>query len=261
MGPVPAEWPAWAVDAGARAERDRDRPESVGPQTAFIRFGDDATAEVFRDDPGGRVLLNLDKEVPANDLAHPYLAVVGMLSAFWGDRLPLHAGSFGVDGRAWVVVATKEGGKSTTLAMLHLAGHPVLADDMTVIGPDRTVHRGPRLIDLRPDAATALGVGDDVGVLGVRERWRYRIDDGPLTLPLGGFIVPSWGEPAIELVAGSSRLTALAPSLALRVPAGWDELFMDVALGAPVYHWTRPRGLEGAQRSIDQILEAVDASA
>jgi hypothetical protein len=261
MGPVPGEWSAWEVRAGARDTIDRDRPESVGPRTAFIRFGDGSTAEVFREDPGGRVRLDLDTEVPANDLAHPYLAVVGMLSAFWGDRLPLHAGAFGVDGRAWVLVATKEGGKSTTLAMLHLAGHPVLADDMTVISPDRTVQRGPRLIDLRPDAATALGIGDDVGVLGLRERWRYRIDDGPLTLPLGGFIVPSWGEPAIELVTGSSRLTALAPSLALRVPAGWDELFMDVALGVPLYHWTRPRGLGEAYRPIDQLLETVGSSA
>ena len=68
-------------------------------------------------------------------------------------------------------------------------------------------------------------------------------------------------EAAIELVAGSARLPALAPSLALRVPAGWDELFMDVALGVPVYRWTRPRSLEGAHRPIEQLLEAIGATA
>jgi hypothetical protein len=261
MGPVPAGWAPWQVSVEVGAAIDRDRPESVGPDTAFIRFGDGSTAEAFRTDPGGRIDLNLENTVPQDDLAHPYLSAVGMLSAFWGDRLPLHAGSFGLNGRAWVLVATKEGGKSTTLAMLDLAGHPVLADDMTVIDPDHRVHRGPRLIDLRSDAAASLGVGDNIGVLGVRERWRYHIGDGPLTLPLGGIIVPGWGEHAIELVAGSSRLTALAPSLALRVPAGWDELFMDVALGVPVYRWTRPRSLEGAHHPIEHLLEVIDATA
>ena len=33
---------------------------------------------------------------------------------------------------------------------------------------------GPRSIDLRPDAAARLGLGESIGVVGARERWRLR---------------------------------------------------------------------------------------
>lgn len=255
MGPVPASWPAWSVDANLSAETDSVRPEAVGHDLAFIRFGDGSTVEATRLDSGGRVRLQVTADAPLCELVHPYLAAVGMLTAYWGDRLAIHAGAFGADGRAWLIVGTKGGGKSTTLATLDLAGYSVLADDMAVIDHDLTVHRGPRMIDLRPDAAAVLGVGEDIGVLGVRERWRYRIENGPLTLSLGGIVVPVWGDPAVELVRGSERLALLAPHLALRVPAPWDELFMDVALSVPVYRWSRPPGLEDAQNAIDQLLD------
>jgi hypothetical protein len=259
LAPVPSAWPEWRITAEHGLDRDKNRPESVGSDEAFIRFGDGSTAEVWREDPGGRLQLRLAREVAGNDIAHPFLAPVGMLGAYWSDRLPLHAGSFGLGGRAWLLAAGKAGGKSTTLAMLELAGHPVLADDLSVIEADLTVHRGPRLIDLRRDAAEALGVGDDVGRVGDRERWRYRIADGPLTLPLGGIVIPSWGKPDVELIVGSERLPMLGPSLALRIPGWWDELFMDIALSVPMLRWTRPRELSGSRPSLDQLVEAVGA--
>lgn len=259
LAPVPSAWPEWRVDVEHGLDRDVNRPESIGPDEAFIRFGDGSTAEVWREGPGGRLRLSLATEVASNDLAHPFLAPVGMLGAYWNDRLPLHAASFGLGGLAWLLAAGKGGGKSTTLAMLELAGHPVLADDLSVIEADLTVHRGPRLIDLRRDAAEALGVGDDVGKVGDRERWRYRIGDGPLTLPLGGIVIPSWGKPDVELIVGGQRLPVLGRSLALRIPGRWDELFMDVALSVPMLRWTRPRELRSSRGPVDQLVEAVAA--
>jgi hypothetical protein len=259
LAPVPSAWPEWRVVAEHGLDRAENRPESIGPDAAFIRFGDGSTAELSREDPGGRLRLSLAKEVASDDLAHPFLAPVGMLGAYWSDRLPLHAASFGIGGRAWLLVADKSGGKSTTMAMLDLAGYSVLADDLSVIEPDLTVHRGPRFIDLREDAARSLGVGDNVGEIGLRERWRYRIADGPLTLPLGGIVIPSWGEPGVELIVGSERLPTLGPSLALRIPAWWDELFMDIAFSVPVLRWTRPREVQGSRRSLDQLVDAVGA--
>jgi len=176
-----------------------------------------------------------------------------MLNAYWGDRIPLHAGAVGIDGKAWLIATTKAGGKSTTLALLAIAGHPVLADDLSVIDSGLHVHRGPRFIDLRQEAAEALGVGEYVGVLGVRERWRYRIADAPLTLPLGGIFIPTWGEPAIEHIAGSARLGPLAASLALRVPAPWDQLLLNIASSVPMVRWSRPPGLAQADRAIAQL--------
>lgn len=259
LAPVPSAWPAWHVVAEQDLDLDVDRTESVGPDAAFIRFGDGSTAEAWREDAGGRLRLSLVRDVGGNNLAHPFLAPVGMLSAYWGDRLPLHAASFGLDGRAWLLAAGKEGGKSTTLAMLELAGYPALADDLTVIDSNLAVHRGPRLIDLRQDAANALGVGESVGKIGIRERWRYRIGDCPLTLPLGGIVIPSWGEPDVELIVGSERLPTLGQSLALRIPGSWAELLMDIALSVPVLRWKRPRELRTSRQPLDQLLDAIRA--
>ena len=180
-----------------------------------------------------------------------------MVGAYWESRIPFHAGAVGIEGKAWLVAAAKGGGKSTTLGLLALSGHPVLADDLSVVGSDLEVHRGPRFVDLRGDVADALGIGRYIGVLGVRERWRFDVGDAPLTLPLAGLIIPSWGDFAIEPIRGSARLAAVAPCVSLRVPGPWDELFMDVSLTLPVLRWTRPRGLASADGAVAQLLAAM----
>ncbi len=182
-----------------------------------------------------------------------------MLSAVWGGRIAFHAGAVAIGDRAWMVVSSKGGGKTTTLALLAQKGLPVLADDIAVIDDTLQVHRGPRFLDLRGDVSEALGIGASVGVLGQRERWRHPLGEAPLTLPLGGVVFPHWGDQvAVEPVTGSTRLRLLAPAAALRVPAPWDRLMMDVALSVPMLIWRRPRDFAAIEESIDALVSSAE---
>ncbi len=224
LGTVPDEAPPWRIAIDSGANRLLGEPEHITADSALLHFGDGSSAQVSRESPGGSVRLFLSRDVSRCDLAHPYLSVTGMLNAYWGDGLGLHAGAVVIDGRAWVIVAAKGGGKTTSLALLDRAGHPVLADDLSVVGPQLQVHRGPRFLDLRREVAERLAIGEDRGFIGMRRRWRYRIRDAPLTAPLGGVVVPVWGDAFVDPVQGAGRLEVLAPSVSIRVPGRWEVL-------------------------------------
>jgi hypothetical protein len=259
LGVVPPEAPPWriVIDGGANALLGE--PEHVDADSAILHFGDGSSAQVSREPPGGSVRLFLARDIARCDLAHPYLSVTGMLNAYWGDGLGLHAGAVVIDGRAWVIVAAKGGGKTTTLALLDRAGHPVLADDLSVVGPDLQVHRGPRFLDLRREVAERLAAGEDRGYIGMRRRWRHRLGDAPLTAPLGGVVVPVWGDPLVDPIQGAGRLEALAPAVSIRVPGRWEPLLLEVASSVPVLLWSRRRRLADAEPGITRLLDAVAA--
>lgn len=259
LGTVPSDWPEWSVTAEIAMTPDNREPVSVGAERGLLRLGDGSTAQVERRESGGLIHIQVTQDVAPCDLAHPYLGPVGIFSAYWTDRLPMHAGAVDINGEAWLVLATKAGGKSTTLALLERLGHAVLADDLSIIDPDMVVHRGPRFIDLRRDAAQFLGLGTNIGVLGARERWRHRLGDAPLTLPLGGFITTEWGEQAIEPITGTSRIAAVAGSIALSMPGPWNELFLDVVTSKPLLKWSRPENLGAAEQATGDLLSYVNA--
>ena len=256
LGAVPPDAPPWRITVGAGANTLVGEPEHVGPDSAVLHFGDGSSAHVSREAPGGSVRLFLARDIPRCDLAHPYLSVTGMLDAYWGDGLGLHAGAVVVDGGAWLIVAAKGGGKTTTLAVLDRMGFAVLADDLSVVGADLGVHRGPRFLDLRKEVAERFGAGEDRGVIGIRRRWRHRIGDAPLTCPLAGVVVPVWGEQSVEPVIGAGRLEALAPSVSIRVPGRWEPLLLEVATSVPVLMWSRPQRLEDAEEGVSRLLDA-----
>ena len=260
FGSVPSDWPEWHVTAETVVTTDHQGPTSVGPERGLLRFGDGSTAQVERLDHGGSIHVQTTRNVAPCQLAHPYLGPVGVFSSYWTDRLPLHAGAVDIEGAAWLVLATKSGGKSTTLAFLDRAGHAVLADDLSIIDPGMNVHRGPRFIDLRSDTAQFLGIGTELGVLGTRERWRHRIGDAPLTLPLGGIIATEWGEPGIETVRGAARFETIGGSIALGVLGPWDELFMDIVTSVPLLAWRRPQNLAAAEVGIEQLVDRIVAA-
>ena len=96
------------------------------------------------------------------DLAvHPLLSTAAWMRARLLGLEVLHAGAVLTERGAWLVLADKEGGKSTLLARLNAAGLPVVADDMAIIDAGR-VYSGPRCLDLRPDMGRALGMGRSV---------------------------------------------------------------------------------------------------
>ncbi len=138
--------------------------------------------------------------VPPDMVVHPCLGAVGMLAAYARGDVYLHGGAFTTAGGTWGVLADKEGGKSTLLALLARAGVDIVADDVLIVR-DGTVLAGPRAIDLRPDAGAALGV-DEL----VRHGERVRVGLPPTRAEheLRGWISVAWGE--------TTTVTPLAPT-------------------------------------------------
>lgn len=257
LGEVPPSYPEWTISVTAK----RDEPDAKdrfleGAEWGF-EFGDGGLARVSQRGKGGALSLALPRPVPDRELGHPYLSVIGLVASLWGGGIAMHAGVFEAHGSAWIVAAAKGGGKSTTLALLAMAGQAVLADDLAVMNDQLVVHRGPRFIDLRREVSDALGLGDAIGMLGARERWRYRIGSAPLSLPLGGIIVPGWGEESIHRLDTRERLGLVAATLPITYPNDRNRLILDLANTVPVLRWNRKHDLSGASDAVQRMLAAI----
>ena len=241
------------------------RLESGGapPGTAFTASDDraelavagDLTVHVHRD-PAFTAVVTSPVPVAASRLVHPVLAFVGAVVARWTDRVPLHAASVVVGGRAWLLAAPPEGGKSTAAACLAERGHPVLADDLTVLA-GRTVLAGPRSADLREPTVTALErlrSGADAVAGG---RWRRSLGAAPHEAPLGGIVLLGWGERfEVRQLGAVERLAALAEHDALSQGPATPAAFLDL-LDVPMYAVRRPRSwdaLESSLSALEQLL-------
>jgi hypothetical protein len=241
------DWPS--VEVSVVAGVVESPAESVDDEQATVSLVG-GVAEVEREP--GRVAFTFEEPVSLDALLHPYFAPIAGLFAHWhGHRESLHAGAFVAGGGAWGVLSSREGGKSSTLARLALEGVPVLTDDVLVL-EGGTAFAGPRAIDLRSEPASALRVGDPLGVVGTRERWRLRLDDVEGSWPLRGWVFLTWGDDvAVTKVAAGDRLQRLAaertirlvpkdptallelvglPSLELRRPQSWASLEAATAL-------------------------------
>ena len=153
-----------------------------------------------------------------DELVHPYLAPVAAITAHWHGRESLHGGGIAVRGRVMGVVGDRLEGKSSLLAALAARGVDVVCDDMLVVEDDHAF-AGPRTIDLREDAAGALGVGENIGVAGARARWRVRLGPAPPRLPLAGWIFLDWAERVeVARVPASETLQRLLRNRGIRVP-------------------------------------------
>ena len=98
-----------------------------------------------------QAVFRMTSPLPTDQLVHPILTWIGAVFAHWQGRLGMHGGAFvGGDG-AWMVLAQKGGGKSSTMAALFTAGHEILADDLVVIDQG-IVMPGPRFVDLKEEA-------------------------------------------------------------------------------------------------------------
>lgn len=234
------EWPTATVTV-ERGSLD-GISESLDDTSGTIVFRD-AVARVRR--TPAEAVFRFPGEPVMQAIVHPYLAPVAGLMAHWRGREALHAGAFVHDDAAWGLVADRGGGKSSTLAALALEGVSVVADDLLVID-GRDALAGPRAVDLREEPARALGVGDDLGVLGTRSRWRFELPAVPATTPLGGWIFLDWGSSlSAEKVPAPDRLERLGaqrmirrrpldpsmllrlatlPAIAIRRPQSWAAL-------------------------------------
>lgn len=138
-----------------------------------------------------------------------------------------------VDGAAWGLVGTKEAGKSTLVHACHLAGTPILTDDVLVLDGLRAF-AGPRCIDLRVPTPGATAVRG--------ERHRVTLPPSAAEVPLAGFVHLAWEDGAARMrrLDPGERLARLADGA--RGDDAWrgDVELLDLA-ALPGYELRRPR--------------------
>jgi hypothetical protein len=249
---APDAWPRLTL---ARAtEGERPTVEEVTADHARLWLVDGAFAELDRE--ASRALVRVPRGTSDGALVHPYLAPVALVMARWLGREGMHGGAIAVDGGVWAILGHKTAGKSTTLAWMALSGTDVVSDDVLVV-EEGTVFAGPRSIDLRAEAAGRLGVGEPLGRVGARERWRLPLGPVAPELPLRGWITLEWGDSiAVEHLRGASRLGALIPHRGIRLaPTEPDALLRLSAL--PHLRLVRPQRWDSLSEATARLLDAI----
>lgn len=189
-------------------------------------------------------------------LVHPYLAPAAAVAALWQGWNPYHAAGVIIDGAVWAVSGAREVGKSTLIAELAARGHVVMADDLVVLR-DRQVLAGPRTIDLRDAAGGRFGATRQLGVTGMRERWRIDLDASPPEAPLRGWIYPEWGEStSVEPLSLAERLERPQRQRAATLDRPSPAHAMWLA-GLPAMAFRRRRSWDDLEASVDALLDAI----
>lgn len=243
MQELPDASPRLRVEA-ARAASPHARTSSLSETEADLRLVGGGRLRMRRAD--ARALFSFPEIPPDEDLLHPYLAPAAALAQLWAGREALHGGAFATAGGAVVVLAEKDGGKSTTLAWL-AAEHrlPVLSDDLVVL-TDAAVLPGPRCLDLRRSRSLDRFALGDVQVVRRSERLRLTLPSAPAEAPPIAVVVLLWGaRTRLEAPAPPERLRELLPHRMYghRLPGDPKTILQLAAL--PMLVVTRPRGRAG----------------
>jgi hypothetical protein len=250
-----------------------DAPAGWTPVELVLRSGTVETSEGWTEGrrarfvtlSGGLIELDLDRgeailtaaNVPtAEEIVHPYLSSVGAMAGYLKAQESFHAAAVEVAGGAWGVVGDREAGKSSTLAAFTVAGFPLICDDTLVVSAGAAL-AGPRSIDLREDAARALGLGEELGVVGTRERWRLHVGPVEPEVELRGWIFLEWGdELEVEPLAVPDVLSRLLKQRAVKLPPREPEAMLELAsLGGLLLR--RPRGLYGLTATVDAVVTSI----
>jgi hypothetical protein len=191
---------------------------------------------------------------------HPWLSTIAIVAATRRELATFHAGGILLDGRVWAVLGAKLGGKTTTLAWLSQHGGVVTSDDLVVVDGDRCLS-GPGCLDLREQAADHLGLGSREVVIADRVRWRAWFAPAPASLPLGGFVLPEWGdEIEVAPVGARERLERLVAQRAALTTHGGERHLLDLCR-RPMLRWRRPRDLGALSVAGEALLDAVSRAA
>jgi hypothetical protein len=243
-------WPVVEIDV--EIGRLEAVTEQLGEDQARLRLRTGGWI-VLRREPGHARYL-LPGPLSADELVHPFLAPAAAVFTHWHGRQGFHSGGLAFNGKAWGVVGDRYGGKSSLLAALAVNGIDVLCDDVLVVDEDRNAYPGPRTVDLREDAATALEVGEVLGVAGTRERWRLRLAPLDRTLPLGGWIFVAWGdELQMRHVAASDVLARLFRNRSITVPPRDPAEFLQLS-ALPAWELVRPRSWTVVPETLELLL-------
>ena len=213
-------------------------------------------AEIDR--PTATTTLLLPEPPRVEAFVHPLIGTTAVVTASWLGRQSFHASSFVRTGRVWGVVGDREQGKSSTIAWCAAHGVDVFADDLLIVEAGQAL-AGPRCLDLRESAAAHFGMGQPLGVIGTRARWRATLPDVPAELPLGGWIRLRWDDDvAVRTVDAADRLQTLVDQRGLHLPeqssAEWLRL-----LALPMLELSRPREWTRLDQAMAVLLERIDA--
>ncbi len=232
--------------APERSTLDAERAELrlVGGGALRMRRGDGQARYWFSETPR------------ADELLHPWLAPAAAVTHLWDGREAFHGGAFLAPAGAVVLLADKEGGKSTTLAWLAgTLGRPVLSDDLVIVSGGEA-WAGPRCLDLRA-GAPASGI-DLEAARAVRrgERLRVRLAPVPAHAPVAGIVQLGWGETTmLAPVAAARRPSALlAHRMFAGRLAGDSRAVLDLSALA-MLSLTRPRGERGLRDATTALLD------
>ena len=251
LGPAHHDWPC------LRIERTLSRRELTH------QFVDDDAAEFRLQGDAGTVRLerstltaqfSLDSPIDDEAVVHPFLALSAAIASRWLGRDAFHAGAFMVNDGAWAILGKKGVGKSSTLGYLGANGTTIVTDDVLVLDDGHALG-GPSCVDLRPDAATFLGAGENLGVVGARERRRLVLPTPPDRVRLRGWVFPTWSE-AIELVPIplTRRVPLLAANLALKQTPTNAARFLDYAT-LPCWEFRRPQRFDSLDKSVGVLID------
>lgn len=264
-------YPDWEGQLSDLAELDDSHPEvqirwrlaaSIVDQEhvgdGVVRMGPPrgSSFEVTREPRA--ITFSLADEPNPDALVHPMGTVPLSVLARWRGDVTLHAGAFATDAGAWAVAGAREAGKSTMLATLGSAGHPILADDLVTV-LDGAVWAGPRCVDLRPDVAERFPDARNLGLVGGRERFRLSTPAAPVSAPLRGIFLLDWHDaphaevsplPSSEWLRWLYRLEYIG----LLGPADPERLL--ALVGLPAWRVLRPREWDSAGQAVDAMLVA-----
>jgi hypothetical protein len=250
--PAPASWPRLEIVVGP----DEPGPPSdrYGPERAELQLASGGWVGIDREP--GRAVYHVPRPLDPGALVHPYLAPVVLIASRWRGRESFHAGAFVAAGGVWALLGDKEAGKSTTLAWLAAHGHPVVCDDALILD-GRKAFAGPRSIDLRAESAQRLGIGEPLGTVGVRERWRVPLGAVEPEQPFRGWVSLEWAdEVAVEPLRGAARLAALIPHRGVRMEPPRPAALIEYA-ALPHLVLRRPRGWSSLGDGAERLLDAI----
>ena len=232
-----------------------ERPERIGRQTADVALLHGDRAVMDRDARTATLLT----PAPTDDgtLVHPFLTAAAVIFAWWDGRHAFHGGAF-VDSatRAWCLLGERASGKSSTLARISLAGLDVLSDDLIVID-GREVLAGARCVDLRPDAAAALGVAARASPVRGGERLRLALQRVPAVLPLHGWLFLTWADAvSLRRLRPSEWLDRLAQHRS--TSSAYSPSLLNLA-GLPAWELRRPQSLASLEPAVERLLDLLAA--
>jgi len=248
------DWPL--LEVTVRVGKVDQRITVVSEQYAELKLIEGVTARLDRSPP--RVEFVTPTPISTRAIVHPFLSGVMPVQCHWMGRTALHGGAFTHKGRAWALLAGREGGKSTLLAHLAAQGVPILADDLVALEGD-TTFAGPRSVDLRTEPTKETGPAESLGKVGARERWRISLGPILAEVPLGGFFFLEWSDKCeVRRLPGVERLRRIAAGRSLMLPLE-DPMSLPRLSAFPGWLVQRPRQIGALPVTAEQIFQAVTA--